>query len=287
MKDHRSQFAVEKMCKVLNISRSGYYAWLDRKPSKRVKENKDLVGRIRSIHLKSRKTYGSPRITQELRSQDIKVSRPRIARLMKQEGIRSKAIKKFKVTTNSKHCYPVVSNSLNRDFQAERKGAVWVSDITYVPTQQGWLYLTIILDLWDRKVVGWALSDSLRAKKTSLRAWDMAIKNRPINASLLFHSDRGVQYCCHEFTDLLKKYPEVSRSMSRKGDCWDNAVAESFFKTIKMELVNRESFTTRKQAEISIFHYIEGWYNRYRRHSALGYLSPEEFERKQHYKNAA
>ncbi len=281
-------FAIERMCQVLKVSRSGYYSWLKNKPSKREMENRKLLDQIRQIHFESRKTYGSPRVTAELRSRDLLVSRPRVARLMKKANIRSKTVKKFKVTTDSKHQYQIMDNKLNRAFKVDRTSKVWVSDITYIPTLHGWLYLTIIMDLADRRIIGWSISDSLKTVDTVIPAWKMAIINRPITEELIFHSDRGVQYSCNEFAKLLDAYQNVVRSMSRKGDCWDNAVAESFFKTIKTELVYDHQFLTRRQAKLEIFDYIEIWYNRKRRHSALGYLSPELFGKLLlKYKNAA
>ena len=288
MKDHSSLFAIEKMCNALKVSRSGYYSWLKNKPSKREIENQEILDQIRQIHHESRKTYGSPRITAELRSRDISVSRPRVARLMKKANIRSKTVKKFKVTTDSKHQYRIMDNKLNRAFKVDRIGKVWVSDITYIPTVQGWLYLTIIMDLADRRIIGWSINDSLKTSDTVIPAWEMAIINRSISDKLIFHSDRGVQYSCNEFAVLLDTHKNVDRSMSRKGNCWDNAVAESFFKTIKTELVYDHKFLTKRQAKLEIFDYIEIWYNRKRRHSALGYLSPELFEKLlSNYKNAA
>lgn len=266
------------MCKVLQVSRSGYYSWCHRKPSKTAIENQALLGQIRKIHGRSRQTYGSPRITAELNSEGgFQVSRPRVARIMKKEGLRSKTVKRFKVTTDSKHQFRTVENKLNREFKVDKLGKVWVSDITYIRTEQGWLYLTVILDLADRKVIGWSLSNTLKAGDTTIPAWRMAIINRAINGSLIFHSDRGIQYCCHEFSGLLASSKSVSRSMSRKGDCWDNAVAESFFKTIKSELIQHCKFQTVQQAKLAVFEYIEVWYNKQRRHSALGYLSPENY----------
>lgn len=281
-------FAIEKMCKVLNVSRSGYYSWLKNEPSKREIENYEILTHIRQIYSESRNTYGSPRITAELRNRNIFVSRPRVARLMREANIRSKTVKKFKVTTDSKHQYKIVDNKLNRAFRVDRTGKAWVSDITYIPTAQGWLYLTIIMDLADRRVIGWSISDSLKACDTVIPAWKMAIVNRPISDELIFHSDRGVQYCCNAFAILLETHPKVSRSMSKKGDCWDNAVAESFFKTIKTELIYDQKFLTRHHAKLEIFDYIEIWYNRKRLHSALGYRSPEGFGKLLfNYKNAA
>lgn len=265
------------MCKVLGVSRSVYYEWLKRKPSKREVENQNLMKQIRNIHKKSKRTYGSPRITRELEEKSIYVSRPRIARLMRKANIRGIAKKRFVATTNSKHNYPVAANLLDRVFTTNRQCEVWVSDITYVRTGEGWMYLTVIIDLWDRKVIGWSASKTLKAQDTVIPAWRMSIASRPISESLIFHSDRGVQYACHEFKSQLLANPKIIQSMSRKGDCWDNAVAESFFKTIKTEWIYRYKYTTRKQAEISVFEYIETWYNTQRRHSSLNYLSPVEF----------
>ena len=196
---------------------------------------------------------------------------------MRSEGIRSIVHKKFKVvTTVSKHNYPIAENLINRDFKATEPGKVWVSDITYIRTVQGWLYLTIIMDLFDRKIIGWSLSKTLTAKDTVVAAWRMALINRPLRGRLIFHSDRGVQYACADFRNELKGKP-VDQSMSRKGDCWDNAVAESFFKILKSELVRHTHFISRQQAKVEVFKFIEIWYNRKRIHAYLGYLTPEDF----------
>lgn len=241
-------------------------------------ENQILTEKIRVIYGKSKQTYGSPRITQELYKLDVKVSRPRVARLMKKAKIRSIVKRKFRVTTDSEHKYPVVENKLNRQFKVNKIATAWVSDITYIKTTQGWLYLTIILDLADRKVIGWSLSSTMKATDTVIPAWKMAQKNRTITSELIFHSDRGIQYACNEFKNLLDKNPLVIRSMSRKGNCWDNAVAESFFKTLKAECVYQNKFVNKQQAAVVVFEYIETWYNKKRLHSALGYMSPNEFE---------
>ncbi len=267
------------MCKVLEVSKSGYYKWIKSSPSKRFVENQQLTEQIRQIHQLSKQTYGSPRITRELWDRSYKVSRQRVARLMRKAGIRSKVRKKYVVTTDSKHTYCVAENLLDRNFKVGNIGQVWVSDITYIPTKESWLYLTTVIDLGDRKVIGWSLGNSLKAVDTSIAAFNMAIKNRPITQKLIFHSDRGVQYACNEFTDMLKGYKTVQQSMSRKGNCWDNAVAESFFKTLKSEWTNWYKYQTVKQAALSVFEYIEGWYNLKRKHSALGYLSPAEYEK--------
>jgi transposase InsO family protein len=268
------------MCAVLRVSKSGYYYWVKRRPCKRKEQNQELLVHIRRIYQKSRQTYGSPRITKSLRKEGIHVSRPRVARIMKKANIRVNYKKKFKVTTDSKHNYPVAENLLNRDFRPNRIVQACVSDITYIRTRQGWLYLTIILSLADRKVIGWALSSGLSASQTSVAAWKMAIRNRPVTGPLIFHSDRGVQYACHEFTSLLKANKHIRRSMSRKGNCWDNAVAESFFNTLKREWISRFVYKTRKQAELSIFDYIESWYNTNRIHSTIEYNTPREYEQK-------
>lgn len=266
------------MCKVLQVSKSGYYKWLKSSPSKRAMQNKVLTDQIRQIYQRSKQTYGSPRITYELRVHGFDISRPRVARLMRKAGIRSKVRRKYIVTTDSKHRFNIADNLLDRNFQVGEIGKVWVSDITYIRTAQGWLYLTTIIDLGDRKVIGWSLSKSLKAEHTSMAAWRMAVKNRPITHELIFHSDRGVQYACTEFVTLLKTYKTVSQSMSRKGNCWDNAVAESFFKSLKAEWTNWHKYQSLNEAALSVFEYIETWYNLKRRHSALGYMTPVEYE---------
>jgi putative transposase len=276
------------MCAVLGVSKSGYYYWVNAKPGKRKKQNQELLAHIRQIHQKSRQTYGSPRITESLRREGVHVSRPRVARIMRKAKITVKTKKKFRVTTDSKHTYPVVDNLLNRNFTPNRAAQAWVSDITYIRTRQGWLYLTIILSLADRKVIGWALSSGLSTIMTSVAAWKMAIRNRPVTGPLIFHTDRGIQYACHEFASLLEANKLITRSMSRKGNCWDNAVAESFFNTLKREWVSRFVYNTRKQAELSIFDYIESWYNTNRMHSTIDYNTPRECElKKDELKNVA
>ena len=265
------------MCKVFNVGRSGYYHWELRKPSKRTEENKELKHQIEQVYQKSKKRYGSPKITMELKDMGYNVSRPRVARLMQQEGIKSIIRKKYRCqTTISDHKLEVAENLLDRHFKAQSPGEKWVSDITYIPTLHGWLYLTIILDLFDRKIVGWSLSTNMTTRDTTLAAWKMAIKNRAVLKGMLFHSDRGVQYASHEFRDGLQQ-ENVIQSMSRKGDCWDNAVAENFFKILKSELVQHEHFYSILDAKNAVFEFIEIWYNRKRKHSYLGYRTPEEF----------
>ncbi len=266
------------MCKVMKVSVSGYYYWLKHPVGSRTVKEQELLVDIHRIHEDSKKRYGSPRIASELREQGISVSRPRLARLMKKASIKSIIRKKYRVqTTDSDHEYAIAENHLNRDFSAQANGQKWVSDLTYIRTGEGWLYLTAILDLADRKVVGWAMSDTMRAGDTTIAAWKMAIRNRPVKQQLLFHSDRGVQYACTDFKEQLKGLP-VLQSMSRKGNCWDNAVAESFFKTLKTELIYHEHYSTKQQAKLSVFEYIEGWYNKRRRHSALANRSPQQYQ---------
>lgn len=286
MKDYQKEFPVGKMCQVFRVSRSSFYDWCHYNPSDRDMENRALLYEIRRIHEQSKASYGSPRITSELRARGFNVSRPRVARLMKQSGIRAVHAKKFVVTTDSKHSYPVVENKLDRNFSVNQAAKAWVSDITYIKTAAGWLYLTVVLDLFDRKVVGWSQSSDMTAENTIIAAWKMAVGNRPPSDSLIFHSDRGVQYACNDFVQLITSYKGVERSMSRKGNCWDNAVAESFFKTLKVELVYRNRYKSQQHAAVSVFEWIETWYNRDRRHSALGNLTIREFENMQ-FKNVA
>lgn len=278
MSEHQGEFAVEKMCKVFGVCRSSYYEWLTRKPSKRALENNVLRQTIREVAEQTKFRLGSPKLALELKDRGIIVSRPRVARLMKSMGIRSVISKKFKVcTTESNHAYTPSMNLLDRDFTATQPGQKWVSDITYVRTQQGWLYLTVIMDLFDRKIIGWSMSKTLEAYPTVIAALRMALGIRSINPNeLIFHSDRGVQYACEEFRRLLQKN-QIIQSMSRKGNCWDNAVAESFFKIIKSELIYQLPIQTIGQAQIEIFEFIEIWYNKKRKHSHLNYLTPEQF----------
>ena len=265
------------MCRVFRVSNSSFYYWLKHPQGKRIAEQNALLAEINEIYIKNKKIYGSPRITAELRKKGINTSRQRVSRLMRKFNIRSIVRKSWVQTTDSEHKHPVAENILNRDFYAARIGEKWVSDLTYIQTAEGWLYLTTVIDLGDRKVIGWSLSEGMDAKSTTVKAFRMAKINRPIISNLIFHSDRGIQYACAEFRAQLKGLP-ITQSMSRKGNCWDNAVAESFFKTMKTEMVYHNKFKTRKQASMAIFEYIEIWYNRKRSHSTLGYLSPMGFE---------
>jgi putative transposase len=245
------------MCQVLQVSVSGFYYWLQHPVSVREKKQQKLLASIKEVYQKSSCRYGSPRIAVELREQGIMASRPRVARLMRKAHLRSITRKKYRVqTTDSNHSYTIAENHLNRNFSAKELAKKWVSDLTYIRTLEGWLYLTMILDLADRKIVGWALSATMEAKDTTVASWQMALNNRPLHGKLLFHSDRGVQYACQEFSDQLKDKP-VLQSMSRKGNCWVNAVAESFFKTMKTEMVYHCSYQTKAQAKLAVFEYVE------------------------------
>jgi len=264
------------MCEVLEVKRSGYYAWLKRPKSKRAIENEELIKEIQSIHQRSHGRYGSPKITAELRRQGC-ASRPRVARLMKAEGIGSKTSKKYRQTTDSNHSLKISANRLKRQFEVTELAKVWVSDITYIWTTEGWLYLTVVMDLADRKIIGWALSKGMFVEETTLPAWKMAVKNRPPEDGLIFHSDRGIQYAAKIFRAAIAT-KNVRQSMSRKGNCWDNAPAESFFKILKAEIGPGIRFTAREKARITIFEFIEIWYNRQRIHSTIGYRTPLEME---------
>ena len=243
---------------------------------------------IQNIFEESHQSYGSPRVAIELEKRGYKVSRPRTARMMNAANLEARRTRKFVHTTNSKHNYPIAPNRLNQNFSVHRRAQVWVSDITYIETSLGWVYLTVIIDLFDRKVIGWSLSDDMTAEKTVIKAWWAAVKNRPIKQKLIFHSDRGVQYACKQFKNILRSYNDfVDQSMSRKGNCWDNAVAESFFKSLKAEWVYKNHYSGYCDAEISIFKWIETWYNRNRRHSALNFKTIHELELEKQYEPIA
>jgi transposase InsO family protein len=262
---------------MLSIERSGYYAWLKFKPSKRQHANEILDEKIVSIYTKHKSRYGAPRITDGLHADGEKCSKNRVKRRMKHLEIKAKAKRKFKVTTDSAHNLPVALNLLNRDFTAQAPNQKWVGDITYIWTDEGWLYLATVIDLYSRAVIGWSIQSTM-TKQVVCDALMMAIWRRGFPRGVLFHSDRGSQYCSHDFQIILKRYGFLC-SMSRKGNCWDNAVAESFFHSIKMELIYSERYSTREAAKQSIFQYIEGYYNQVRRHSALGSIAPMAFEK--------
>lgn len=259
------------MCEALNVSRSGYYAYINRPESKRSQENRELLNTIKKIHEETRKVYGAPRITRSL-PEGQKASVGRVARLMRANGIRSKTVKKYKATTNSKHNLPVAENLLNQNFAADRPNEKWVSDITYIGTDEGWLYLAGIMDLHGRKLVGWAMDSRMKTELVSA-ALKQAIGRTGARAGLMVHSDRGVQYASKEYQQLLEKHGFIC-SMSRKGNCYDNAPMESFWGKLKMEWLNDYRFKTRDEAKKAVFEYIELFYNRNRLHSANDYVPP-------------
>lgn len=273
--------AVNLLCDTLDVSRSGYYAWLSRPQSERARENEALLVQIKAIHAKSRQTYGSPRVTAELQAEGIAVSENRVARLMQKCGIASESVKKFKITTtDSNHSLPIA----DRIFETENANAVmapnqvWTGDITYIHTAEGWLFLAIFLDIFTRKVVGFSCDDNMQSELI-LRALEMALGRQIVNdGELIAHSDRGSQYASDAYTAELRAKGIVA-SMSRKGNCYDNAHVESFFHSLKTELVYRKDFKTREEAKQSIFVWIETWYNRERRHSALEYMTPSDYEK--------
>ncbi len=283
-----SGITLKGMCRVLGVSASGYYAWRRRcvRPAgQRATANEVLRVEIRALHAETKQRSGSRKIQQALARLGKRVNHKRVARLMRHEGLISSRFqrKRFKVTTNSNHGQPVAPNVLGRDFTAERPNAKWVSDITYVPTQEGWLYLAVVLDLFSRRIVGWAMAERM-TRQLVINAFMMALqlRNLPTDGAgvkLLFHSDRGVQYASDDFTDLIGSF-DITQSMSRRANCWDNAVAESFWASYKAECVpdHPPGFVTRTQAKSETFEYIEVFYNRQRLHSTLGYLTPVEFE---------
>ena len=269
-------FKVGLMCSTLGVSRSGYYRWRKGEISSRAQENIELTEVIKAIHKKSRKTYGSPRIHRELMNRGIRCSKNRAARLMRRSGVRAKMSRHFKVTTRRDDTHQAAPNLLQQNFYVDRPNAVWVADITYIHTLEGFLYLATVMDLCSRKIVGWAMASHMKTSLV-LAALRMAVRTRRPKAGLIHHSDRGSVYTSKAYQDELTKYG-MKCSMSAKGDCYDNAVQESFYHTLKTECVNHERFMTRAEARSVIFDFIEVFYNRERMHSTLGYLSPEDFE---------
>lgn len=276
---HRGRFPLGLMCRVLRVSRSGYYAWCQRPASPRAQVDQQLVSAIRAVHTASRRTYGSPRVQAELGAQGWHCGRHRVARLMRAAGLAGQRRRRWRVTTDSRHAHPVAANTLARQFAVARPNQVWAADLTYVPTDEGWIYLAVVLDLASRRVVGWAMQARL-TQAVALDALQMALGQRRPSGGLLHHSDRGGQYASGAYQVLLARQG-IQASMSRRGDVWDNAVVESFFATLKTELVHQRHYHSRLEARAELFDYIEIWYNRHRRHSALGYLSPAAFERQQ------
>jgi putative transposase len=278
IRDHLlPEFTVKDCCRVLRVSRAGYYRWLNNPIGKRETRRRELTAKVRLVHEASRRIYGSPKIRAELLRQGVKLNRKTVARIMRESSITSKVTRKFKVrTTDSNHDHPVAENVLDRKFTAEKPDAAWLCDITYIPTGEGWLYLAGVLDLCSRRIVGWSMAEHMRVELVQ-DAFTMATTQRTPSPGLIHHSDRGVQYCCGEYRDQLEAWGMVA-SMSRVGDCYDNAPTESFWATLKKELMSDRTFATRQEARAAIFEYIEVFYNRQRIHGSIGYVSPEQFE---------
>jgi transposase InsO family protein len=275
----KASYPVQVLCRTLQVSRAGFYAWHTRAPAPRTQQDQRLGVEIQAIHAESRQRYGSPRVHAELRDRGQRLGRKRVARLMRQQGLCARRRRRFRVTTDSNHPWPVAPNVLARQFAVVAPDTAWVTDITYLWTREGWLYLAVILDLFSRAVVGWAMSMHI-TRHLTLQALTMALGRRRPPQGLLHHSDRGSQYASTDYRDALKAHGIVC-SMSRRGNCWDNAVAESFFATLKVELGHADlPWLTRGHAQGEVFEYIEGFYNGQRRHSTLGYLSPLTFERR-------
>jgi putative transposase len=275
---------LEKMCKVLHVSRSGYYKWRDRDESQRDKQRKEWTVQVKEVFLRSHQLYGSPKVAKKLNQEGVSISQRTVARIMKAEGLKSRTVKKYKATTNSKHNHPVQENVLDQSFVATKPNEKWVADITYIPTDEGWLYLATLMDLYSRKIVGWHMSDRM-TKELVLKALEQPHMRQKPKGSVLHHSDRGSQYASLEYQKRLAQYG-MQGSMSRKDNCYDNACIESFHGILKRELVYQTKFATREEAKQQLFEYIEIFYNNQRIHSTLGYRSPSEYER-MYSKNAA
>lgn len=272
----KANYPLTLLCRVMKVASSGYYAWFASSKTDRQQENEKLIPLVREISRESGRTYGSRRMAEALSARGAACGRVRAATLMRLAGVSVKRKKKFKVTTDSRHKLPVAPNLLNRDFEVAKPNRIWVSDVTYIWTREGWLYLATVLDLFSRQVVGWAMSRRM-AQELVMDAFKMAIWRRRPSPGLILHTDQGSQYCGYAFQQLLKNAGAIS-SMSRKGDCWDNAVAESFFGSLKTERVSWRSYQTREEAKRDIVHYLEMFYNSKRLHSYLGYVSPRQFE---------
>lgn len=271
-----SPLSLAQRCALLDVSRSGYYAWRRRAPSARALVNQQLVAEMQRIHQEVDRSYGSPRMQRELVGRDLPCGRHRVARLMQAHGIRAKQARRFRVTTDSRHRFAIAPNRLDRVFTAAAPNRVWMGDLTFIPTSQGWCYLAVLIDAFSRRVVGWAL-DTQPSAELPLAAWRQAVATRRPGAGLLHHSDRGIQYACTAYQTVLREHSAVS-SMSRRGDCWDNAVVESFFASLKIERLHERRYATVEELRADVVDYIERFYNRQRRHSTLGYLSPALYE---------
>ena len=276
IKANQQEFSVQLCCELLGVSRSGYYAWSKRKPSQWTLANRRLDIKIKALFAEHDKRAGLPRITLDLCDDGELCSVSRVARRMKVLGLRALAKRKFKVTTDSEHNKPIYENILNRDFTTTAINQKWAGDITYIPTKEGWLYLAVVIDLHSRAVIGWAMDKRMKAGLVC-DALTMALQRRHYPKGVIVHSDRGSQYCSKQYRKLIRRYQLIG-SMSRKGNCWDNAISESFFHTLKVELVHEQNYVTRLAAKQSLFQYIEGYYNRKRRHSSIQYQSPIQFE---------
>jgi putative transposase len=276
VREHTQQFPLTMLCRMMQVSPSGYYAWRGRGESSRTRANRALLVQIKAAHRRSRNIYGRRRVSRQLQRAGLTCSLNRVGRLMRLAGLRGLQKRKYQATTDSKHGFPVAANVLARHFTAAAPDQVWVSDITYLACAEGWEYLATVMDLHSRRIVGWALQSSLERSLT-LKALEMAITQRRPTPGLIHHSDRGVQYACGDYQSALQRQGMIP-SMSRKGDCWDNAPKESFFGTLKCELSWHDSRPSRAEAHRKVFEYIEVFYNRQRLHSSLGYLSPVEFE---------
>ena len=271
-----SPLSLERRCALLGVSRSGFYAWRERPPSARAQANRSLVAEIRRIHAEVDRSYGSPRMQPELRARGLPCGRHRVARLMRAHGIRAKQARRWRVTTDSRHGFAIAPNRLGRAFTAAAPNRVWMGDVTYIPTGAGWCYLAVLIDAFSRRVVGWAVATQLTAA-LPLAALERALATRRPAPGLLHHSDRGVQYAAAAYQTVLQQHGLIS-SMSRRGDCWDNAVVESFFHSLKVERLHERRFVTPEQVEAEVGDYIERLYNRQRRHSTLGHVCPVVFE---------
>jgi len=274
---HEDVFRIVSLCRVLSVTRQGYYAWKRRPLSRRAVANETLLVEIRASHFRSKRSYGSPRVWRELKRQRDRLGEKRVARLMAQDGLRAKRSRRYRATTDSRNTTVVHENVLARDFTVGAPGRAWAGDITYLWTREGWLYLAVVLDIGTRRVIGWSLRETLQTALVT-SALDMALGARPITPGLICHSDRGSQYGSEDVQAMIGRY-RLRGSMSRKGNCWDNAVVESFFASLKTELVAEARWETRTEAKSAVVAWIEGWYNRERMHSTLGYMSPVEFER--------
>ncbi len=274
--EHRNEFRVERMCRVLHVSRSGYYQWVDRPESRRAREDRELLVHIRRVHLENGRVYGAVKTWRELRAQGVGCGKHRVARLRRREGIEASRRRRFRLTIENHHTASAAPNLLRQQFVAPQPDRIWVGDMTFIRTRTGFLYLAVLLDLYARRVVGWCMHDRPNLEVT-LRALDMALVHRRPAPGLVHHTDQAPLYSAYEYRERMQDHGLVA-SMSGRGNCYDNAVAESFFSSLKNELVHHSDFHTREAARAAIFHYIEVFYNRRRRHQALGYISPVQFE---------